>query len=213
MQAAEEREDLVADQPACRVRVRGIEPVRKFFRAAIVLGLAAPDRQERAHDPILALRLDPSGRSARDEPVEDRLDLVGGGMPGGAQPVGGDRVPKLAKVVLRRPPFRGCLDDLGPEGLGAEARVLLRLGAAEFVVYVQGADAVTELPKQVPEAGRVWSTGDESGYLAARLDELVAADVLLDAVANGCCVHAGTLCAAAGRRRRDRERAASPSRR
>src|SRR5581483_9982110 len=76
---------------------------------------------------------------------------------------------------------RGGLHDLGAEALGAEARVLVRLGAAQAVVDVQRRDAVAELAQRVVEAGRVGAAGDEAEHLAARLDQLVPADVLFDA--------------------------------
>ena len=44
--------------------------------------------EQRADDAVLAARLDPCRRAARDEPVEDRLDLVGGRVARRAQPVG-----------------------------------------------------------------------------------------------------------------------------
>ena len=56
--------------------------------AAECLGLLAPERQQRADDTVLAARLDPLRAAARDEPVEDRLDLVARGVPGRAQAIG-----------------------------------------------------------------------------------------------------------------------------
>ena len=42
----------------------------------------------------------PRGRAARDEAVEDRLDLVGGGVPGRAQAVRRERVAQVAQLGL-----------------------------------------------------------------------------------------------------------------
>ena len=41
-------------------------------------------------------------------------------------------------------------------------------------------DAVAELAQRVPEAGRVGPAGDERDHLAARGNQVVPADVLLD---------------------------------
>ena len=75
-------------------------------------------------------------------------------------------------------PARVDPDDLGAELLGAEARVLVGLVAAQAVFDVQRRDAVAELAQRVQEAGRVGAARDEAEHLAARLDQLVPADVL-----------------------------------
>ena len=124
----------------------------------------------------------PVARAARDEPVEDRLDLVRGGVAGRAQPVAADRAALVAECGLGEPAAVE-LHDLRAERLGAEARVLLGLGAAQLVVHVQRRDAIAERAEQVPEAGRVGAARDEARDLAAGRDQLVLADEALDPVA------------------------------
>ena len=155
---------------------RGVSP----SACAVGLGLLAPERQQRTDDAVLAPRLDPARDAARDEPVEDGLDLVRGGVAGRAQAVAGEGVAHLAQGVFGRPRGRRCLDDLGAEHFAAVASVLLGLGPAETVVDVQGGDAVPELAQRVPEAGRVGAAGDECRHVAAGRNQLVPADVLLD---------------------------------
>ena len=69
---------------------------------AVRLRLVAPDAEQRPNDPVLPLRLDPAGLAARHQTVDDGLDLVGGRVAGGAQPVGRERVAELAQLGLRR---------------------------------------------------------------------------------------------------------------
>jgi hypothetical protein len=88
MKAAQERHQLVADQPASGGRIRGVGAELQPLGAAVGLGLLAPERQQRPDDPVLASGLDPDRVPAGDEAVEDGLDLVGGGVAGGAQAVG-----------------------------------------------------------------------------------------------------------------------------
>ena len=101
-------------------------------------------------------------------------------MARGPQPVGRERVAKVAQLRFRRP---GSLDDLGAEGFPAEAGVLVGLGAAQPVRDVQRRGAVAELSEGVPETGRVRTARDETGDVAARLDQALLADVRLDALA------------------------------
>ena len=60
----------------------------------------------------------------------------------------------------------------------AEACVVVGLGAAQAVVRARR-DAVRA--EDVPERGRVGAAGDEAGHVAAGRDQVVPADVLLDA--------------------------------
>ena len=110
MDALEQRQDLLADQPAGGRGVRRIGTERKPALAAERLGLLAPERQQRAYHPVLAARLDPLRVAARDEPVEDRLDLIARGVAGGAQPLRPLRVAEVAQPGLaqaaRRPRAR-----------------------------------------------------------------------------------------------------------
>ncbi len=79
-------------------------------------------------------------------------------MPCGAKPVSRERVAKVPKLFLGAAVQRRSVDDLGPEALTAEPRVLLGLGPAEPMVDVERADAVAEGPKRMPEACRVRAT-------------------------------------------------------
>ena len=180
MEAAEEREDLVADQAALRAGVRAVFAERQAFGAAVRLGLRAPEHQEWPDDAVLSPGLDALRRAARGEAVEDGLDLVGGGVAGRAEAVPGEGVAQVAERLFGGACGRGRFDDLCSQLLAAEARVLLRLGAPELVVHVERVDSVAERAQHMPEAGRVRAAGDEREHLAAGRDQLVAADVLLD---------------------------------
>src|SRR6266511_3094989 len=78
MEGTQARQDLVSDQTALRVAVRGIDPEFEPFLAAVRLGLLSPHSQERTHDAVLAPRPDSLRCTARDEPVQHCLDLVRG---------------------------------------------------------------------------------------------------------------------------------------
>src|SRR5919109_683782 len=140
---------------------------------------------ERRHD----LLADTGGRSARGEPVQDRLDLVRRRMPSRAQAVGREAVAKIAKLRLRSRAGRRRLDDLRPELLAAEAGVFVGLRAPELMVDVERAYAVAEGPKCMPKAGRVRATRDEAEHVAAGRNEVVPADVLLDPRTENAGVH------------------------
>src|SRR5207253_7482462 len=77
MQLPQERQDLAADQAAEGVRVGRVGAEGEALRAAVGLRLRAPELEQRTDDPVLAPDADPARAAARDEPVEDRLDLVG----------------------------------------------------------------------------------------------------------------------------------------
>src|SRR5207253_3239727 len=74
------------------------------------------------------------------------------------------------------------VNHLGPELLGAEPRILLGFGAPQAVVHVQRRDPVAELAQDVPEAGRIGPAGDQAGHLTPALNQLPAADEVLDAL-------------------------------
>src|SRR4030095_717245 len=57
------------------------------------------------------------------------------------------------------------------------------------MVHVQRGDRVTELPQRVPKAGGVGSTRDEAEHVATGRDQVVSADLLLDAAAKLDLVH------------------------
>ena len=65
----------------------------RALRFAVRDGLFAPHGQERMHDAVVAPRRHPGRAAARDEPVEDRLHLVGRGVPGRTEAFACDGVP------------------------------------------------------------------------------------------------------------------------
>src|SRR6266516_2901268 len=178
MNLTQERQDPFADEAARRVAVRAVHAVGESVGAAVGHGLVAPERQERSDDAVFALRLDPGGAAARDEPVEDRLDLIGGRVAGGAQPVGREAVTNLAQLLLR--PSAAAVDDLGAHQLAAKARVFLGLLPAQTVVDVKRRDAIAQLAQEVPGAGRVGAAGDEHCHISGR-NQLEPTDVILHA--------------------------------
>src|SRR5262249_54867377 len=126
-------------------------------------------------------RRHPGRGSPRDEPVQDRLDLVGHGVAGGAQRGARQRVALIAELRLgETAPV--SLYDVGTEHLGAKARVLVGGRAAQLVVHVQRRYAVAERPEDVPETRGVRAAGDEAAHLAAGRDQVVRPDEGLDAV-------------------------------
>jgi hypothetical protein len=120
----EQGQDLVADQAADGVAIGRVHAVGEPALPAERFGFLAPDGEERADDAVLPLRLDPLRVSARDQPVEDRLDLVGGGVAGRPQPLGGLRVADRAQLRLARA-ARVEADDLRAQLAFAEAGVLV----------------------------------------------------------------------------------------
>jgi hypothetical protein len=191
VQAPQERQDLLADQAALGVAVRGVAAGRQPDGAAVRVGLLATDAEERPDDAVLAAPLDPARSAARDEAVEDRLDLVGRRVAGGAEPVGGEGVANLSQLVLSRAVAcrAAAVDDLGAEDLAAKARILIGLVAPEAVIDVQRRHAVAELAQDVPEAGRIRPGGDEADDLAARRDQVSRANVALDPLAKLRRIH------------------------
>src|SRR5580765_5260169 len=119
MDPPQERKDLVADQPADAVAVRRVVAERQAALLAIAARVAPPDAEERAHDAVLAFRLDAFCRTARHEPVEDRLDLVRERVAGGAEAIRGEAVADPPELVFGGP--SAALEDLGSEPLAAEA--------------------------------------------------------------------------------------------
>ena len=192
-------------RPRTVSRVRRVDAERQPVGAAVRLGLLAPERQQRPDDAVLALRLDPARAAARDEPVEDRLDLVGGRVAGRAQPVGRERVARSRKLGLGRPAARRSTTS-APSTLAAEARVLVGLLAAQAVVHVERRDAVAELARarargrssrRRPRRGRATSPpGAISSWRA---------DVLLDRRAKVGGVHRALLSPVSVQRRRREE--------
>ena len=129
-----------------------------------------------------------------DEPVEDRLDLVARGVAGRAQPVralarsGASRSsasPTPARVERARPRRRAPRAQKRASSSDSAPRRPWSTCSAET--------PVAELAQRVAEAGRVGAAGDEAEHLAARLDQLVPADVRLDPLEERprrqCCTH------------------------
>src|SRR2546430_162518 len=114
MDALEQGQHLVADQPAHRSRIARVSPPGEPALAAVGLGLLAPEAKKRTYDAVLATDFDPLGSAARDEAKEDRLDLVGEGVAGRTKRIGAKRIADIAQLRLGRA-ARGGLDDLGAE--------------------------------------------------------------------------------------------------
>ena len=178
------RKDLVPDESALRVDVRGVAPHLERVLATVRLCLVAPHAEQRPDDAVLTLQLDALRRSRGDEPEEDRLDLVGGRMPRRTQAMSlGKAVTELAELRLVTCGRR--LDHIGSQQFAAVARVPLRLLAAEAVIHVHCRDAISELPRHVPEACRIGATRHEAPDLSAGDDQIVSADRLFDPISNG----------------------------
>src|SRR5207248_6425370 len=119
MKPAQARQDLVPDQPALRLAVRPVRAELEPFGATVRLGLLAPDREQRTHDSVFPARLDSPGNTARNQPVQHRLDLVGGRVARRPQAISVEGVTNVAPLVLRR--AAAAVDDPGAEVVGAEA--------------------------------------------------------------------------------------------
>src|SRR5215203_5840103 len=122
----EQRDDLVPDQAADGVAIGRVDAERDPALAAERLRLLAPEAEQRADDAVLPASLDPGGRPARGEPVEDRLDLVARGMAGRTEAVGGEGVARVSQIGLGRAAAGRGPHDVGVELVGAEAGVLVR---------------------------------------------------------------------------------------
>ena len=191
VQAAQEGQDLLADQAALRAGVRAVAPEVEPLGEAVRLGVLTPAAEERADDAVRAAPVDLPGRSARDDAIEDGLDLVRRRVARRAQPVGRERVADLAPLVLGA--SSAAVDDLGAEDVAAERGVLVRLAPAQAVVHVQRRDLVAELAQRVPEAGGVRSARDEARDRAAGRDQLLLADVGLDRFSEDLGVHSDSV--------------------
>ena len=108
-------------------------------------------------------------------------------MTGRAEAVGRIRVADVPELRLgaRR---RRC-DDVGTERFRAKSRVGVGFGPAEPVLHVKRRHVVAERAQRVPQAGRVGAAGDEAENVTAGRDQLVPADVHLDARAQRAHVH------------------------
>src|SRR4051794_781712 len=107
-----------------------------------------------------------------------------------AQSVSPDRIALLSERGLAQPaPVE--LDHLGPELVPAESRILVGVGSPQPVIHVQRRSGVPERTERVPQAGGVGAPGDEAADLAARLDQAVLPDVVLDPRPQRRRVHGG----------------------
>src|SRR5262249_44945022 len=158
--------------------------------------LLAPAGEQRPDDPARTPRLDAARSTARDEPVEDGLDLVGRRVPGGSQPLAGDLVADAAKLILGAPALLACVHYVGAEGVTTEARVRVRLGAAEPVVDMERRDLVSDRSQGVPQARGVGAAGDEARDGPAGRDQVVPPDVAFDPLAKLGYIHAAIVAAA-----------------
>ena len=137
VELAQEREDLVADTPAPRRPVRIVDPHGEPVLRAVGVRLLPGHVEQRPDDSVLAPGLDPARGAARDDPVEHRLDLVGGGVTRRAQPEpGGRRVARLAHRRLGR--SRLDPDDARAHQLDAVLGVRVGVLPADAVVDVDG---------------------------------------------------------------------------
>ena len=179
----EQRQEPLTDQPALRRAVRRVDPPREPVVPAVLLRLLPPDGEDRTDDAVGATGPDAARRAARDDAVENRLDLVRGGVAGRAQPaVRRQRVPQVTQLRLRSDSVGP--DHLGPESVRAVRRVAVGLVPANAVVDVYRPHGVPERPEHVPEARGVRPARDEARDLAARVDQPVASDRPLDARRN-----------------------------
>ena len=91
------------DQAPLRVGVGRVDADGQTVLAAIRFRLLPPEREQRTDDAVLARRPDPLAVAGRDEPVQDRLDLIRGRVARRPQPMAlRERVAELAKICLRR---------------------------------------------------------------------------------------------------------------
>src|SRR5882757_9680211 len=153
MELAEERQDLLADQSALRLAIARINAKCEPCRFAVRDRLLTSHGQERMDDAVVAPWRHSGRAPARDEPVEDRLDLIRRGVPSRAQSVACDGIALRAQLRLTEA-APVVLDDVGAEHVTAEARVLLGGCTTELVVHVQRRHAIAELAQRVPEARR-----------------------------------------------------------
>ena len=102
--SAQARQDLLANQPALRVAHSTASVRNSSSRHGSTPPVSSRHTvEQRTHDAVLTPRLDPFAGAARDEPVENRLDLVRSGVPRCPQPVGRERVAELRANRPRSP--------------------------------------------------------------------------------------------------------------
>ena len=121
----EQRQDLVADQPALRVRVGRVLAVRQPVLVAVGARLLAPDAEQRPHDAVLALRLDPL-RRARTRRARAARTRPGRRRCGRSRAAGRSRRSSAARAARpRSASARRRVDHLGaeaPRGRSARPR-------------------------------------------------------------------------------------------
>ena len=107
MELAQQRQDLRrgsgrASCPRCVASTRNASPCSRQYASVSSRQTAAADgRRRRSRRGAIPVAL-----PRDDEPVEDRLDLVGGGVPGRAQAVARNGVALLAQLRLGQPARR-----------------------------------------------------------------------------------------------------------
>ena len=177
----EQRQDLVADQPAHGAGVRRVDAGRRRPRSRQKASVSSRQSGSSGRTtPSSRRALIPLRVPARHEPVEDRLDLVARGVAGRAQRARALRVAERRAAPPRSRPAPSARTTSAPSSSAQKRASAVRLGAAQPVVDVERRDAVAELAEREGEAGRVGAARDEAEHLAAGLDQLVAADVRLD---------------------------------
>ena len=149
MKLAQGGQDLVADQSALRGGVRGVVPVLEPLGTAVCRGLRTPDAA--AGDARCRRRGAPGSRWSSRSRRAGRAPSRPGPTPCGPSPEAAPRRPRSEGPAARASVQTGArgVDDLGSERLGAEARVLRGLPAAQAVVDVQRGHAVAEAAQRM----------------------------------------------------------------
>ena len=91
-----------ASCPGSTIRRPELEPLV----AAVGLGLLTPDTEQRPDDAVVAAHADARRAAARGQPVDDRLDLVGGGVARRPQRAPAGARSATPEARLRRGPHR-----------------------------------------------------------------------------------------------------------
>jgi hypothetical protein len=126
--------------------------------------------RERMDDTVVVAGLDPGRRPARDEAVEDRLDLVRGGVAGRTELVTTCHlVSRLAELPLGE--AAPSASTTSAPSTSTQKRRPPPTPHRALVVHVDRRNGVAELAEGAPEARRVGAARDEARDLAARRDE------------------------------------------
>ena len=183
VQPPQQRQDLVPDQPARRVRVRRVDPHGEAVLARSRRAVSSRQHvEQRPHDAVLAARLDPA-RSSRSRRAGRGPSRPGPRRCARSRAARGPRWRRSAARAARpRSAAGSTLHDARRRARSRSARRPRRLRRrAGRGATCTAATSVAERREHVPEAGRVGAAGDEAGDLAARRDQVVGADERLDA--------------------------------